>query len=457
MRKGTVFVCKECGYESAKWLGRCPSCGQWNTFTEKTYTDETVKAWITEKLKSEPVALSKRIREKFKERALKRFVTEIEELDRVFGGGLVKGAVVVIGGDPGVGKSTLVIQIAGNIAKFGYKVLYVSGEESQEQIIDRCLRLNIESENLYVVSLSLLPDVLDLAEEIDPDVLIVDSIQTLAKPEIPSVPGSVTQVRECGAEFLRFAKQKQKSVILVGHVTKDGTLAGPRTLEHMVDVVFHLEGHPAGLRILRATKNRFGSTDEIGLFEMSEAGLREVKDPSQLFIVERKRNPVGVSTIAIMEGGRPLLVEVESLVSHTPYTMPQRNVTGYDLRRLSMILALIENRLGISLRSYDVFINVSRGLQIRESGADLGVAMAILSSYFKKPIQRGTVVVGEIGLTGEIKPVRELRRRLLESHRLGFKQGLVPKSVSESLDVDLEGFKVLYVNYIKEAVEKCFS
>ncbi len=457
MRKGTVFVCKECGYESPKWLGRCPSCGQWNTFIEKLSTQETVKTWITDKLKSEPIALDHQIREKFKKRALERFDTGIDELDRVFGGGLVKGAVVVIGGDPGVGKSTLVLQIAGNIAKTGHRVLYISGEESQDQIIDRCLRLNIESENLFVVSLSLLPDVLELAEELNPDVLIVDSIQTLAKPDIPSVPGSVTQVRECGTEFLRFAKQKGKSVILVGHVTKDGTLAGPKTLEHMVDVVFHLEGQQAGLRILRASKNRFGSTDEIGLFEMGETGLKEVKDPSQLFIVKREHNPVGVSTIPVMEGGRPILVEVESLVSHTPYTMPQRNVTGYDMRRLSMILALIENKLGISLRNYDVFINVSRGLQIKESGADLGVALAILSSYFKKPIKKGTVVVGEIGLTGEIKPVRELKRRLLESLRLGYKQALVPKSVSKSMDIDLKGFKVLYVNIIKEAVEQCFS
>ncbi len=445
------FVCTQCGYESAKWLGRCPSCGEWNTFREMKSTEKS-KTWVSPTLKSSPVQIRKVKELVSKEQ--RRHESGLSEWDRVLGGGLVAGSLVLMGGDPGIGKSTLALQIASRIAQKGVSVLYASGEESVDQILARAQRLQIETEHLWIVSLSAISDILEVAKDLHPAVLFVDSIQTVIREENPSPPGSVSQVRDCGVTFLQFAKQTQTTVVMIGHVTKDGTLAGPRTLEHMVDVVLYLEGHPTGLRILRATKNRFGSVDEVGLFEMSERGLQEIQDPSGLFLVQRKKPQPGVVVIPVMEGIRPLLLEVEALVAHTPFSMPQRNVTGFEMRRLAMILALIENRVGVSLRAYDVFVNVTRGMRITESAADLGVALAILSSYFKKPLPTKTVVLGELGLTGEVRPIREMKRRLTEAKRLGFRKVILPAGVDLNAQ---KGIEVIPVSTIQEAVESCFS
>ncbi len=450
----TKFVCTECGYESAKWMGRCPSCGTWNTFREVRESSSKSEGWVPSALKSSPVSVTALKGKKAPHRVQKRYPTGLSEWDRVLGGGLVAGSLVLMGGDPGIGKSTLALQIASRLAEQGQPVLYASGEESIEQILARAERLGIQTENLWVVTLSSLTDILETTKDFHPSVLFVDSIQTVVREENPSPPGSVSQVRDCGVVLLQFAKQTQTTVVIIGHVTKDGTLAGPRTLEHMVDVVLYLEGHPTGLRILRATKNRFGSVDEVGLFEMGDRGLQEIQDPSGLFLAHRKRPQPGVVVIPVMEGLRPLLLEVEALVAHTPFSMPQRNVTGFEMRRLTMILALIENRVGVSLRAYDVFVNVTRGMRISESAADLGVALAILSSYFKKPLPTKTVVVGELGLTGEVRPIRDMKRRLTETQRLGFQRVILPSGVDPP---SWKGLEFIPVTTIQEAVEACFS
>lgn len=424
------FVCQVCGYESPKWLGRCPICGSWNSFKEvkepkrkKGRGGATEQhTWVAE-ADAAPILLSS-----VETRLEQRIKTGIEELDRVLGGGIVAGGFYIIGGDPGIGKSTIALQIADRVVREGRRVVYVTAEESLGQLKMRAQRLSAKLDSIFAMSASDISRILDAASELKPDLLIIDSIQTIYNPDVPSAPGSVTQVRECGAMLLRFSKSTGSAVIVVGHVTKDGTLAGPRTLEHMVDAVLYMEGdRNIGLRILRAIKNRFGSTDEIGVFEMAYSGLIEVKNPSEFFLSKMDRSQrIGVSVIPLLEGNRPILVEAQALVSPSPFAVPMRNTTGFDHKRLAMLLAVIENRTGIILRNADVFVNLTGGIKADEPGADLGVALAIISSFKRVPLPPDSVYVGEIGLGGEIRPVKGLRLRLQEAARLGFKKAFVP-------------------------------
>lgn len=442
------FVCKVCGYESSKWYGRCPSCGTWNSMVEVRESEKKGRAWLSEGERSEPLPLSK-----VETGTSERIEIGIGEVDRVLGGGIRRGAFVLIGGDPGVGKSTLLLQIAGKIAEKGYRILYITGEESLPQLKDRAERLGVPLFQIYGLQESELRRIIEISENLKPDILFIDSIQTIYHPDIASVPGSITQVRECGAELLRFAKKTGTAILTVGHVTKDGTLAGPRTLEHMVDVVLYLEGENLlGLRILRSTKNRFGPTHEIGVFEMTTQGLVEVQNPSGLFISRTRRKKIGVVTIPLLEGRRPLLVEVQALVVPSPFAVPQRNVTGYDLKRLSMLIAVLEKRTGISLRKADVFINVTGGMRITDSSADLGVAIAIYSSYKKIALKRDLAVIGELDLGGEVRSVPGINLRVEEAKRLGYKSLILPLLERK---IDIKGIELIEVEDIKEALRAC--
>ncbi len=446
--KKTKFVCNNCGYESPKWLGKCPNCGAWNSFVEVKNGGEDRRGWLAKKEKSKPAQLGKILTT-----GRERFETGIGEVDRVLGGGIVPGSLVLIGGDPGIGKSTLLLQIAGQLSKINKKILYITAEESLEQLADRARRLKISGENIFVLAESDMLEIADRIEEIEPDVIFVDSIQTVYHPELTTAPGSVSQVRECTAEFMRIAKSRNIATLIVGHVTKDGSLAGPKTLEHMVDTVIYLEGERhMGLRILRSVKNRYGSTNEIGIFEMDEKGLVEVVNPSSHFIDSTDENRIGVAVISLLEGMRPLLVEVQALVAPSTFSIPQRNTTGFDPRRLSMILAVLEIITGYSLRNSDIFVNITGGLKIAESGGDLGVAMAIVSSFRRVPLPPRTIFIGEIGLGGEIRPIRGLQKRLGEAERLGFITAYVPDT-SEKVAVD--NLKVVKVKNIEEAIQSC--
>ncbi len=435
------FVCQVCGYESPKWLGRCPICGSWNSFKEvkepgrkKRHKGASSEGWLAEKAVA-PVLLSN-----VESSGERRMETGIGELDRVLGGGIVVGGFYILGGDPGIGKSTIALQIADRLARTGHRVLYATAEESLNQLKLRAQRLTARMDAIFAIAASDITAILDNAAELKPDLLIIDSIQTIYNPEIPSVPGTVSQVRECGSLLLRFSKSTGSAVMAIGHVTKDGTLAGPKTLEHMVDAILYLEGdRNVGLRILRAIKNRFGSTDEIGVFEMAYSGLIEVKNPSELFLSNMDRQQrIGVTVIPLLEGNRPILVEAQALVSPTPFAVPLRNTTGFDHKRLSMLLAVIESRTGIVLRNADVFVNLTGGMRADEPGADLGVALAIISSFKRVPLPYDAVYVGEIGLGGEVRPVKGLRLRLQEARRLGFKRAFAPvKEDVEGIEINL--------------------
>jgi len=445
MKEKTIFVCSECGYESPRWLGKCPQCGAWNSFREIKI--DRKKRWTEEK--EEVLSL-----DKIELTGGERIPTGIEEVDRVLGNGFLKGSIVLIGGDPGIGKSTLVLEIARNLAEKGYKILYVTGEESPEQIKQRAMRLKATNKNILIFPGQDLEEIKEIIKDTSPSFLLVDSIQTVFSSELPQAPGSVSQVRECGLEFLRLTKKKKITTVLIGHVTKDGTLAGPRTLEHMMDVVLYLEGErKSGLRILRSSKNRFGSTEEIGIFEMSEEGLREVKDPSLHFVDLNHGEREGTAYTVLLEGKRPLVVEIQALVSPTPFNIPQRVTTGFDPRRLSMLLAVTEKFTGLMLRSMDIFLNVTGGIKIQDSSADLSVVMAMISSFRKKALPTLSVFLGEVGLGGEIRPVSGLNKRIEEAKRLGFNNIYIPSASSP-----VKGDKRLKVyNNIKEVIESCFG
>jgi DNA repair protein RadA/Sms len=428
-------------------MGKCPNCGGWSTFREVKESAGPKRAWIDKGSPSQATPLST-----VETRDAERIGTGIHEFDRVLGGGVPLSCLILVGGDPGVGKSTLLLQVAGRLESEDRKVLYVTAEEALAQVRERAVRLNVSLEGLHVLGESDLRTVLETAENFEPDFMFVDSIQTVYHPEIPSAPGTVSQVRECGMELLRFSKRTATTVFLVGHVTKDGTLAGPKTLEHMVDVVLYLEGErQMGLRLLRGVKNRYGSTDEIGVFEMQEMGLAEVKSPSQLFISERREDRIGVCTVCLLEGQRPLLVEVQALVAPTPFALPQRNATGFDLKRLSMLLAVLEKRTGLSLRTRDVFVNVTGGMRVLESGGDLGIAVAIVSSARKKPVSGDAVFVGEVGLGGELRSVRGVGARLREAGRLGYRSGYVAKG---SAGLDSAGLRATEASDIEEVLDQ---
>lgn len=425
----TLFRCTQCGASSARWAGQCSGCGEWNTMVEEVVAKETGRG----RLASNGTATGGRMKLKSMSEVEVgrdvRLTTSINELDRVLGGGITSGSITLVGGDPGIGKSTLMLQMCAGLA--GRPVLYVTGEESLRQIKMRASRLKAPLDNLYLLAETNIDEILATvrSDGMEFSVVIIDSIQTVYRPDIESAPGSVGQVRECTALLMQAAKKTGIPIFLVGHVTKDGMIAGPKVLEHMVDTVLQFEGESVyTYRILRAVKNRYGSTNEIGVFEMAEEGLREVLNPSEVFLAQRNIEESGTAVVATMEGTRPLLVEVQALVTPTSYGVPQRSATGLDYRRLQMILAVLEKRLGLHLGQYDVFVNIAGGLRLDDPGVDLGVAAAIVSSFRDKAIAPDLVLMGEIGLTGEVRTVSFAEVRLREAQKLGFATVVLPQS-----------------------------
>lgn len=445
----TVFYCTECGNETPKWQGRCPACGAWNTLEE-----HTEKPAAPGRAKSAPVGGSRRPQKlsQVDTEGEIRFSTGMGELDRVLGGGAVGSSLVLVGGAPGIGKSTLLLQICSCLCQ-GRKVLYVSGEESERQLKLRAQRLGVEPEGLYILSETQMTDILEAVNELQPDVLIADSIQTLYTDTNDSLPGSISQVKECTMILMNLAKAQGITVFVVGHINKDGNIAGPKVLEHMVDCVLYFEGDPnSSYRLLRAAKNRFGSTNEIGVFEMGDHGLIEVPNPSQMLLDGRPSGESGTCVACVMEGTRPVLAEVQALVAKTSFNVPRRTADGFDFNRAALLLAVAEKRGGMKLSLFDAYINVIGGLRLDEPGADLPVILAVASSYRDRPIADELVAMGEVGLTGEIRSVSHMNQRLSEIARLGFKTCILPKSGSEKLDVPA-GLTVYRVRNIREAIE----
>lgn len=442
------FVCQNCGYESIQWLGKCPSCGQWNSFAEEFEKKQKSK---NSRQKSETTLVNiSTINEKTINKAFK-LKTNIKEFDRVLGGGLISGSVVLIAGDPGIGKSTLVLQAVSNLKE---KVIYVTGEESLEQISLRAGRLKLKNENLYILAETNLNQIIEILEQEKPSIAVIDSIQTIYRDELESSPGTIGQIRECTSALMDFAKKNNVAIIIIGHITKDGLIAGPKALEHIVDTVIQFSGEKNySFRILRAIKNRFGSTNEIGIFEMHEDGLKEVENPSQVFLAEREYGASGSVVTSIIEGTRPILVEVQALVTPSGYGMAQRVTTGFDSRRLSILLAVIEKRLNFKLSQQNVFLNIAGGVEIDEPAADLAVCCAIISSIKDIPADSLTCVVGEVGLGGEIRSISNLEKRIQESQKLGFKKIITP---NQKINFNLNELKikVIQVKTLKEAIKE---
>jgi DNA repair protein RadA/Sms len=445
-----VFVCAECGNESPKWFGRCPHCGAWNSARE---APEGRAAGGPPRAGYSGAASAPLKLDEIESGAEDRWRSGIGELDRVLGGGLVPGSLVLIGGDPGIGKSTLALQLAAALGQAGRSVLYVSGEESPRQAKMRAERIALQGggENMWLQSEIDLEAILGEVARLDPGLLVIDSIQTLYLSMLDAAPGSVSQVRECGLRLLRLAKERSMPVILIGHVTKDGAVAGPRTLEHMVDAVLYLEGdRHHEYRILGAAKNRFGSTHEIGVFEMRGDGLAEVQNPSERLLRDRGESVSGSAVVASIEGSRPLLVEIQGLVAPTHFANPQRVAQGVDPRRLAVVIAVLEKRSGISLAGADVFVNVAGGIRLEEPAADLALALALASSFLDRPLAPDLVAIGEVGLGGELRPVPQLERRLAEARRLGFKTAVVPRRASS----DARERGVIASATLAEAIER---
>ena len=448
MKAKTVFFCTECGSESPKWSGRCTVCGAWNSMVEQA-AERPAKGGKISRPKT-PVKVS-RITEMQTDEEI-RFSTGMGELDRVLGGGAVKGSLVLVGGAPGIGKSTLMLQICQQLGQFA-KVLYVSGEESTRQLKLRAERLHVDSENLFVLSETRLGDVLECVAEEQPDILIVDSIQTLYNEELDSPAGGVGQVKDCTMALMQLAKGQGITVFVIGHVNKEGSIAGPKVLEHMVDCVLYFEGDPnTSYRLLRAAKNRFGSTNEIGVFEMLDDGLAEVPNPSQMLLEGRPEGASGTCVACVMEGTRPVLAEVQALVTKTTFNVPRRAADGFDFNRAVLLMAVTEKRAGMKLNLFDAYINVIGGLRLDEPGADLPVVLAVASSYRDVPIADDLAAIGEVGLTGEIRAVSHLNQRLAEIMRLGFKKCIIPKSGSDKAEIPA-GLTVYRVKNLREAVE----
>ncbi|MBI3511169.1 MAG: DNA repair protein RadA [Bacteroidetes bacterium] len=420
------FFCQNCGAQSAKWIGKCPSCGEWNTYVEeivqKSGNTQTsgFGSRSTQRI-PKPVKLSE-----ITAGEEKRIPIYDKELSRVLGGGLVPGSLVLFGGEPGIGKSTLMLQLATNVN--GLRVMYVSGEESEEQIKMRAERIGIKNPDCFILTETNTQNIFQQIAQVEPQMIVIDSIQTLHTAHIESSPGSVSQVRECAAEMMRFAKESNVPVFLIGHITKEGSLAGPKVLEHMVDTVLQFEGDRNHVyRLLRTTKNRFGSTNELGIYEMQGSGLREVNNPSEILITSRDENVSGISIAVLMEGLRPMLIETQALVSSAAYGTPQRSSTGFDLRRLSMLLAVLEKRCGFRLGAKDVFLNIAGGLRVEDPGIDLAVVCAVLSSNADIPVPSGICFAAEVGLSGEIRPVNRVDQRIAEAEKLGFKEIYISK------------------------------
>jgi DNA repair protein RadA/Sms len=443
----TFFTCQNCGSQSPKWLGKCPDCNSWNTMTEELAMKPGREDSLALTSKA-PTSINQVSGE-----AEKRLSCGISELDRVLGGGIVAGSLILIGGDPGIGKSTLLLQAANHLAKKSESVLYVSGEESAQQISMRGSRMGINADALYLLTETAMEKIVAHVQRLKPKVLIIDSIQTMFTPALESAPGSVSQVRESAGRFMMLAKGSGIPVFLVGHVTKDGAIAGPRVLEHMVDTVLYFEGdagHP--FRILRAVKNRFGSTNEIGVFEMKEGGLCEVKNPSELFLSERPLGVSGSVVVAALEGSRPLLVELQALVCASPLGMPRRTTIGVDHNRLALLVAVLEKKVGLNLAGQDIFLNVAGGVKLNEPSADLGMVVAVASSHLDRIVDPCTLLLGEVGLAGEVRAIIQPEMRVKEAAKLGFTRCVIP--VGNERQVRVKGVELVAVKSVEEALER---
>ena len=444
------FVCQQCGYTTAKWLGKCPECGTWDSFVEEAVTPVKSRTFLDNGEKPVPKTISNVAKTK-----VARIATHIGEFDRVLGQGIVPGSLILLAGAPGIGKSTIALDVGMQVAKNSGKVLYVSGEESEAQTAMRAERLGAASDNLLIMTATELTGILLQAKALQPQLLVVDSIQTMYSNELETAAGSVGQVRECTAKLLRFAKETNIAVIIIGHVTKDGNIAGPRLLEHMVDVVLQFEGERSyAFRVLRAVKNRFGSTDESGIFSMEEAGLKEITNPSGLFL-EKKDNAVPGSAItAIMEGNRPILTEIQALVSRTPFGLPRRTAVGLDFNRINMFLAVLEKRLGMNFGMQDAYVCAVGGIKVNEPAADLAIVAALVSSFRNVALPQGCLCLGEVGLTGELRPVNGVERRIKEAAKLGFSKFIVPRTGKFVGKSTTQG--VYQVATVEEALQKIF-
>ena len=453
-KKRSSFVCQSCGHSAARWFGRCSGCGEWNTCAEERLQEVDKRrehiAVTAPRSELQPIT-------EVDDQDHERLQVGIGEFDRVLGGGIMPGSVVLVGGDPGIGKSTILLQMVGQLAASNFRIAYISAEESAAQIRLRAGRLGALSEDLQVMAETNLNAILDQLKAADPVAIVIDSIQTIYMPELESAPGSVTQVRECAARLVYLAKESGIPVFLVGHVTKEGTVAGPRVLEHLVDTVLYLEGERHHhFRILRAAKNRFGSTNEIGIFEMRDQGLIEVANPSEILLAERAEGVSGSAIVCSMEGTRPLLIEIQALVSRSSFGYPQRVATGIDAKRLSIIIAVLEKRCGHDLSGEDIFVNVVGGMRLDEPSVDMGVGLAIVSSFRNRPIDAQTVAIGEVGLGGEIRPVNQIDRRVTEARSLGFERCLVARSNLKGWKRP-EGMEVVGVGGLEAAEELAFG
>ena len=464
MKTKTVYVCQNCGAKSARWLGKCPSCESWNTYVEENtvaITRSTERRSGLTVLDDKPVPLKEIIGDDEH-----RLITGLQEFDRVMGGGIVRGSVTLIGGDPGIGKSTLILQAVGQLAQKGQKVLYISGEESVKQTKMRADRIAAKdaspadggASGLYIVNQVDLTVIMEFIKKISPAVVVVDSIQVVYHPEVASSPGSVTQVRECAAMLTQLAKSQGIALFLIGHVTKEGTLAGPRVLEHLVDTVLYFEGERyTSYRVLRTTKNRFGSTNELGVFEMTANGLLEVSNPSEIFLLERPKNASGSVVVPILEGTRPFLVEIQGLVSRSSFGMVRQKAQGFDANRLALLAAVLEKRLNLNLQDKDIFLNVVGGVRIMDPAADLAVVMAVASALLDKIVAYDTVVLGEVGLSSEVRSVSQVAIRINEAEKLGFKKCILPRknlNIRGGLKGELSSkLELVPVETVKEAME----
>jgi len=449
-----AYVCRECGYDAPKWLGKCPSCGAWNTFDELVVAKKgsSVAAAVTSS--AVPKAKPQRVQD-IKTGETKRIDIGQSEVNRVLGGGLVPGSIILVGGEPGIGKSTLALQLA--LADNGLRTLYVSGEESAEQIKMRAERLSIHNEECVVYTETLLENIIAQCEAIKPDMVVVDSIQTIYTDLVDASAGSVSQIRECASTLLKYAKGSGTPVFIIGHITKEGTIAGPKVLEHIVDVVLQFEGDGNNTyRILRGIKNRFGATFEIGVFEMLEKGLRSVENPSEVLLSHYNEPLSGIAVAATVDGIRPYLLEVQALVSQAAYGTPQRNATGYDSRRMNMLLAILEKRVGLKMFQKDVFLNFAGGFKVSDTGLDLAVVAAVLSSYFDRPINEGLALAGEIGLSGEVRPAPRTEQRISEAARLGFKK-IIVSGYASLPSKKIKGIEVARITTIGELARHLFS
>jgi DNA repair protein RadA/Sms len=450
-KSGTTFECQSCGYGSAKWLGRCPECGSWNSFVEEKRAKGGERSAV-HRGENKAVRLGDVTTE-----AVPRIPTRNEEFDRVLGGGIVPGSLILLGGEPGAGKSTILLQIARKLDQEGGRILYISGEESVQQIRLRSDRLENSAGNIFLLAESNLERILSVVDEVEPSAIVVDSIQTAFTETLDSAPGSVSQVRHVAMEFLNLAKGRNLAVFLIGHITKDGSIAGPKVLEHIVDVVLYFEGeHKQNYRIIRAVKNRFGAANEVGIFDMTSRGLIPAANPSSLFLLERENVSAGSAVVCALEGTRPLLVEVQALVVSTQYGAGRRVATGVDYNRISVLVAMLEKRLGIQMGACDIYVNTAGGLEIDEPGSDLGIFAAILSSLRSRPLTNHTVLIGELSLSGEIRPVSQMHLRVREAALMGFRRCILPTGNLPLVD-PIEGIELIPARTVAQVSEVLFD